>query len=126
MKLRKLTEKDVTFTIECLEEDLPIEGNAMASGDDEFDRGVCRDIQRALDRGNLWAWCCVKVTATYRAPNGQTFRGTDYLGACSYESDKDFVRCNDSCADMKDRALDDLNESIERIASGIPEESCSE
>lgn len=123
MRLRKLKASDVTFTIECLPEDIPIEGNAMASGDDSFDAGVCRDIQRALDRGNPWAWCCVKVTATYTAPNGQTFRGSDYLGACSYESEEDFVRCNDYCVDMKDRALEDLNDSIARIASGIPEEA---
>lgn len=123
MKLRKLSASDVTFTIECLPEDIPIEGNAMASGDDEFDRGVARDIQRALDRGNQWAWCCVKVTATYHAPNGQTFRGSDYLGGCSYESEADFVRCNDYIVDMKKMALDDLNESIERIAGEIPEET---
>lgn len=33
MKTRPLTEKDVTFRIECLEEDTPIRGNALAKAE---------------------------------------------------------------------------------------------
>jgi len=111
LKPRTLTADEVTFTIECLEEDLQIEGNAMASGDDAVDQGVYDWIRGELERGNEWAWCCVKVTAAWGG-----FRGEDYLGGCSYRSREDFEQSNGYCADMKDRALDDLNATIGRAA----------
>ena len=87
MKLRQLTAKDVTFTIECSPEHIPIEGNALASGDDAIDEACYADLRRQLEAGNEWAWCSVKVTAEWER-EGQTFRGVDFLGACSYESQK--------------------------------------
>lgn len=79
MKPRKLTESEVTFTVELEEEDTPVRGNAMASGDDAADKALEDEIIERLDRGDISAWCCLKVTASW---NGLT--GVDYLGACSF------------------------------------------
>jgi hypothetical protein len=53
--MRKLTAKDVTFTVEIEQDDFPFRGNAMASGDDEVDRDCEREIAEALERGQIEA-----------------------------------------------------------------------
>lgn len=93
--------------VECLPEDLQIKGNASAI-DDETDAQVEREILEQLDSGNEWAWCCIKVTLKWKG-----FEGTDYLGACSYKSKKDFIEANDYFPDMVSRAFDELVAKIE-------------
>lgn len=73
------------YSIECLPEDMPFVGNCMASGDDEVDAEAEQWIRDQLDAGNEWAWCCVKVTATFKG-----LEATDYLGGCSYKGEADF------------------------------------
>jgi hypothetical protein len=123
MKIRTLLPSDVTFTIECLPEDLSIEGNVMASGDDAFDLECEEKIRKDLDSGNEWAWCCVRVTAEWEAPNGQTFKGVEHLGGVSCESEKDFTEGqSDYFEDLKAGALEDLNDSIRKLAEALPKE----
>ncbi len=86
---------EITYRLECLSEDIPFRGNAMASGDDELDREAEQWIEDQLNRGNEWAWCCARVTATIEF-QGHTFEGETYLGCCSYESEADFLRCSGS------------------------------
>ena len=64
-----------TYAIECLPEDIPVEGNASAI-DPETDTEIAAEIRRQLESGNDWAWCTVCVTCTH-TPSGIT--GTDYL-----------------------------------------------
>ncbi len=92
----------IEFTLECLAEDTEVRGNAMASGDDHFDREVEDKIIADLEGGNEWAWCCVKVTA--RAGGA---KGTDYLGCCSYAGEEEF-RKDAYFADMKECAQAEL------------------
>lgn len=106
--------RDVDYTIECLPEDTPVRGNSVASGDDEYDRKVERKIERDLDRGNEWAWCCVRVTARL-----SRFKGEDYLGGCSYSSQDEFCR-DGYFQDMKAEALADLIRNIKE-AGGVLE-----
>jgi hypothetical protein len=103
--VRELTEHEVEFIIEHEPEDEPIDGNASAI-DDETDRKVVKWIRDQLRRGNSWAWCKVKVSAAW---NG--FIGSDYLGCCSYKSEKDFKQ-GGYFADMRVEALAALNREI--------------
>src|SRR5687768_1674990 len=91
----------VAYTLEIEPEDIPIRGNAMASGDPAVDRKAEDWIRRQLNTGNQWAWCQVKVTAS----KGE-HQGCDYLGACSYKDTKGFLK---GCywRDMKHEALED-------------------
>lgn len=111
--IHPLTEADVEFEIECLPEHIPVRGNAMASDDPDLDREQEDSIIRDLENGNEWAWCCVKVTASW---NG--FVGTDYLGGCSYKSEEDFKAC-DYFEDMKGEALSDLNSHLESLVGSL-------
>lgn len=111
MKIKTLTKDDVEFTVECLEEDIPVRGNALVSGDDEEDKKAEDAIIADYNSGNSWAWCTVKVTAKH--PNLPDIEGVDYLGACSYKSQKDFEENSGYFGDMKDRALEELNREIQ-------------
>ncbi len=112
--VRELTEDEVTFTLSCEPEDISIEGNAMASGDDEADRAQEQWIRDQLDSGNEWAWCAVTVRAEWEG-----FHGEDHLGACSYKSAEDFKTPGGYYDDMKATALDALNEVIQANASKL-------
>lgn len=112
MKPRKLTADEVTFTITVEPEEDQVAGN-FATGDDELDRKLERDIIEAFNAGSVEAWCCIKVTATY-----QGFEGHDYLGCCSHLDGDDMPpvadqvkQTIDDCG-MRDEALDDLNQTI--------------
>ena len=109
---RKLDESLIEYELTCEPEDMPIEGNAMASGDDEEDRKAEQWIKDQLDSGNEWAWCIAKVTARYP---GLPFEGVDYLGACSYRSKEEFMAPGDYYDDMKREAKADLLRQIEEV-----------
>lgn len=79
MTIRKLTAADVTFEIRIEQDDIPVRGNAMASGDDAADR-ECEDaILAQLDAGNVEAWCSITVVAKWRG-----HEGSDHLGCCCH------------------------------------------
>ncbi len=77
------------FNIEVFAEqdDIPVRGNAMASGDDDFDREVEDEILADLDQGNVWSWGFVTVQCTCDDCGAV---GGDTLGGCSYASEEDF------------------------------------
>jgi hypothetical protein len=113
---RELTEAEVTFSVTLEPEYIPIEGNAMASGDPAADQEVYDWIRAELARGNEWAWCSVKVTAEW---NG--YQAADYLGCCSYESEADFRAPGGYFDDMRKNALDALNENVKRALDTLQE-----
>ena len=76
---------EVTFTITAEQDDLPIRGNAIVSGDDDYDELVACGIEADLDAGNEWAWASVKVSASWAG-----FTGNDYMGGCSYKDEAGF------------------------------------
>jgi hypothetical protein len=102
-----IPKEDVIFIVEALPEDVPVRGNAVASGDEEFDRKVEDEILEAME-WNEWAWCLVRVTAIY-----EEWEGTDYLGCCSYESEEEF-KAGGYWDDMKELAYADLCAAFER------------
>jgi len=108
MNIRKLTMEEVDFDLECLPEDTPVRGNAMNSGEDDYDREVENKILADLE-WNQWAWCCAHVIARWKG-----FKGDDYLGGCSYDSEEQFRAPGGDWDDMKQQALDDLQANIER------------
>jgi hypothetical protein len=106
MPPRKLREDEVSFELHWEQDDTTVRGNAVASGDNAEDRACEDEIIRRLDRGDVWAWALVKVTARWG-----NFVGIDYLGACSYESEDEF-KADAYYTDMKQRALFELNKQI--------------
>jgi hypothetical protein len=105
--VRELTADEVKFEVEALPEDAAVRGNAMASGDEKIDQEAEDEILERLDRGDIWAWCTVRVVAKW---NG--FEGDAFLGCCSYKDVNDFCQPGGYYEDMREEALEQLNEEI--------------
>lgn len=110
----------VTFKLEIEPEDTPVRGNVMASGDDQADRDLENEIIERLDRGDLWAWCYVKVTASVTM-DGHTFTGSNAIGGCSYfgtdsECEAAFKRdyYTDLCDEARENLFTDLRDAVSR------------
>jgi len=69
----------------CHPEDISIEGNAIASGDDAYDKEVEDKIRAELEY-NQWAWCTVEVKVTIN-----DCHTSEFLGGCSYKDENDFI-----------------------------------
>lgn len=102
-----IPEDEVTYTLDCQPEDIPVRGNALASGDDKEDRRAEDEIIERLENGDTWAWASVLVRAEW---NG--FTGTDGLGCCSYRDEADFCQPGGYYEDMKQQALYDLHRTV--------------
>lgn len=114
MPVRKLKPEEVSFKVGCLPEDARVRGNAVSSGNAEYDREVEDGIMEDLDRGNVWAWCTVVVSANW---NG--YEGKAYLGCCSYKSRDDFIANSGYYEQMKDEALAELQREVEEADANI-------
>ena len=93
-------------------DDIPVRGNALASGDDAEDRAAEDEIIARLEAGDVWAWARVRVTVTH--PDMPGLDGWDSLGACSYRDEADFI-AGGYYDDMVREALRNLIESSERV-----------
>ena len=97
-------------------EDIPIRGNIIVSDDPSYDRKIENDIIAEIERGNVWAWCCIIVTCTLTV-EGQTFTGYDTLGCCSYKNEEEFrsdCYYDDMCNGAKRDLLDNMREDVLR------------
>jgi len=104
----------VTYRIEVDYEEEAVRGNAVSSGDLEFDRQVEDEILARMAAGDVWAWAQVTMIAEYEG-----FRGSDVLGGCSYKDENDFKRDGGYYEDMKTSALADLKSTLKaRIEQG--------
>jgi len=100
-KLRPLTETEVRMSIDTEPEDsLP----SFEREDGSADAELIHQVLKRLEDGNKWAWCAVRVTATW----GE-WKGVAYLIGCSYDSLDDFRESGDYYQDMKKDALSELN-----------------
>lgn len=112
-------ESRVQYTIEARQDDVHVRGNAIASGNDDYDRRVEDEILARLDGGDVWAWAYVCVVATYPGIDG--IEGRDYLGCCSYASELDFANNSGYYEDMKKAACADLEAKLAAVAAVLYE-----
>lgn len=106
----------IEYQLHIDQEDIPVRGNAMASGSDAEDKEVEDEILKQLDHGNLWAWCSVTCTAQYKG-----FEGTDHLGGCSYHSTEEFIQPGGYWEDMKDEARTRLIQRLDESSRAYTE-----
>ena len=92
----------IEITVEALPEDVPIEGNYVVSGDDEYDR-QCEVAVRERVKHNQWAWCIARVIGKF---HGLTAHA--YLGECSYSDAQDFKTNSGHFEDMRDEVTAEL------------------
>jgi hypothetical protein len=85
--MRKLKLTDVTWTLNAEPEDVSVQGNVLASGNDAEDKKCENEILRDLKLGNEWAWCRAIVTGHFKG-----LQASSSLGCCSYKNKNDFKR----------------------------------
>jgi hypothetical protein len=107
----KLGDPFLVVSMTCDQDDLPVRGNALASGDDEEDKKAEEAILRDIESGNEWAWCTAHVRVTYKG----ILTADDYLGACSYPSEDDF-RDGGYFDDMVSSCVAEINNQLSRLA----------
>lgn len=107
---------DVDVAITSEPEHIPVQGNLIVSGDDEFDKKCEDEIIARLESGDEWAWCIVKCTVTPKNLKYEVdLSGHSFLGGCSYKDLEDFVASRDYHQDLVDWALEDLNNKSKDI-----------
>ena len=107
MKIQPITRGEAAIRVLAEPDDIPVEGNACASGDDDYDREVERDILGRLQQGYVWAWAAVTVIV-----NWGPFEARAYLGCCSYADEEDFRQSGGYFDDMVAEALEELNRTV--------------
>ena len=110
--MKAITDKaEITYTIECLPEDMSVESGMFQREDGTHDTELIEQIRNDYASGNDWAWCCIKVTARI---DGIPLEGVDYLGGCSYRDQAEFEACG-YFEDMKKEARASLIKQIEAV-----------
>ena len=107
MSIRPVAREEATIRVLAEPDHIPVEGNACASGDDDFDREVEHNILCRLQQGDVWAWAAVTIVVVW----GQ-FEGRAYLGCCSYADENDFRQPGCYFDDLVAEALAELNRSV--------------
>jgi len=118
--MKKLTEENVKFSVECHPEDVTVRGNC-SSIDPVTDAEAEKWILDQLESGNQWAWCAVRVTATllYRDGRKSNITGENWIGCCSYFGASDFCKPGGYWDDMKLEALADLQSKVDQLEGVI-------
>jgi biotin carboxylase len=104
--MRKLTIADLKITLIAE----PSDANAYQDLDNCLTK---KQIARLYEKAeyNVWHWCDVEVRATW----GE-LSASEYLGACSYKSEANFVKTSGYYDDMVEAVLADIQSQAERIA----------
>jgi hypothetical protein len=112
---------DVEYDVQPHEEHEDFHGH-FTSDEPELDRQLEQWIEGELERGNLWAWCSARVSATWTDPVAEeTFHGYAYLGGCNYKSEEDFCAEGGYYPQMKEEAYEDLIKQIEKRRGSMGE-----
>lgn len=106
----------IEIEVEASQDDVPVRGNALASGDDALDRLAEEEIIRRLDGGNVWAWANVLVTVKYKG----ILQTTESLGCCSYDDERDFRQSGGYFDDMVSTCIDEINAQLAELSDAIP------
>ena len=101
-KLQQFIREHATITIACEPEHM----HPKDAFDDE------RDVAAVLEKikDTEWAWCCVCVTVTFEGMSE-----CEYLGACSYDSEVDFVNSSGYYEDMLHTCFATLESRVKKL-----------
>ena len=116
MNIKPITREEATIRVLAEPDPVPVDGNACASGDDDFDREVEHNILCRLQQGDSWAWAAVSVVVAWGP-----FEASAHLGCCSYADESDFRQPGGYFDDMIAEALDEVNRSVREAYQQIKE-----
>jgi len=105
----------IEYRIRVEQEDIPVRGNIIDSGDPAYDRRVENGILRRLDAGDVWAWALVTVECVV---DGLVL-GRSSLGGCSYKNERDFIRSSGHYDYLKAEALAEARAHAEKVCAAF-------
>jgi len=111
-KIKKLIEKDCTVSIEIAPDPEPPSSSTL-------DESLVSEIEQDMQH-NEWAWCLVTVGVQWRGVHAD-----ESLGGCSYKDEESFRVC-DYFAEMKEAAILQIANKIDRILFNILEDIARE
>lgn len=102
---------ELDVDVEIADEDVDTSEAFGPSDDPAADAEMSRTIRERLGRGDLWAWCSVRVVVRRTdAPRSAILGASSWLGACSYLDEDDF-RSSAYFVDMLREAIDSIGAS---------------
>ncbi len=101
MSIKQIIKDKAKITFEALPED--------ARPEDYFDTQALIDHVISESKHNPYAWFTAKVTIEFYG-----LTASNYLGACSYESESDFIKSS-YYADMIDECIDEIAKQVSQI-----------
>ena len=110
IRIKIPTIEQVEFSLKVEEEEIPVRGNAIDTGNREEDRKYEKKILDRLDAGDVWAWCSVLITCEWRG-----LKGYASLGCCCYTNEADFKNNSLHYEEMRQEAYADLLKKIEAL-----------
>lgn len=114
--MRQITLEEIDFSLIVEQDFIGVRGNAIASGDEQFDKQYEDGILDRLDSGDEWAWAMVEIRGTW---NG--ISASDYLGGCTYDDEQDFIENSGYYDDMREAVRAEIQKQVEAIAANIAE-----
>jgi len=79
---------------------------------DMYEEQDKKDIEKRLNRGDIWAWAFVQVLAM--PENITEVFGTAAMGACSYDDEEQLLSC-DCYSDMESLAIENLSDKLKDL-----------
>ena len=110
MPCKTLTSNDIRVVVTAFPEEIPVKGNAICSGDEDFDRQVESEILKRLEHEDVWAWATVCVTTEWEG-----LKEAEYLGCCCYADEEEFRQEGGYFDEMVDEALANLNKRLHML-----------
>jgi hypothetical protein len=110
MSWKKLNKNDINIRITAYPEDIPVKGNAICSGNEDFDQQVESEILERLEQDEVWAWATVCVTAEWEG-----LKEEGYLGCCCYADEKEFCQEGGYYEEMVEEAINNLNKRMQNL-----------
>lgn len=103
------TASTIQWKIIATQDDIPVRGNLVVSGDDAHDKAEEDKVIQRLDDGDVWAWCSIEVRGIWEG-----LTASDYLGGCSYDSEEDFKR-----GGYYDDMLQTVTRELQQMAANV-------
>lgn len=97
---------DMDIRLEVELDETPVRDNVCSLGDPDEDRAFEDEILERLGRGDIWAWCCVRVVVTQ---DGVT-ASSPWVGGCTYKDEAQFREY--MFDDMLGEARDELHAQL--------------
>lgn len=103
----------VEWKLQCMPETEPIRGNLCDSGDARLDKEQEDQILKAIDDGNDWAWCWIRVTGEWHGLKAEAC-----ISCCSYESEAQFKELG-GYGELQHEVLRELEDAALAIAKEV-------